>query len=264
MRLFTVDAFTDTPFCGNPAGVCILERALSNKDYLKIAQEVNLSETAFVVPKGETFLLRWFTPKNEVDLCGHATLATAKILFDKLQMPNKVLEFETKSGILKVEKKDTVLQMNFPLGQLKPLQESDVILEKFLNEKPLSINVDKDWCVLELADEDHVKNFKPDFSLLRSHHKKIVVITAKSKQEHHDFVSRVFGPAIGIDEDPVTGSAHCYLASFWAGKLNKSTLVGYQASKRGGVVHYEITDNQRVLLRGDCVIMSEMLIDWSF
>ncbi|WP_067144752.1 PhzF family phenazine biosynthesis protein [Pseudotamlana agarivorans] len=264
MRLFTVDAFTDTPFCGNPAGVCILEQELSDKDYLKIAQEVNLSETAFVVPTGETFQLRWFTPTNEVDLCGHATLATAKILFDKLHVPNKVLEFETKSGILKVEKKDTVLEMNFPLGNLEPVNEPDLLLEKFLNEKPLSINVDKDWCVLELADEDHVKNFKPDFGLLLSYHKKIVVITAKSEHEHYDFVSRVFGPAIGIDEDPVTGSAHCYLASFWAKKLNKSTLVGYQASTRGGVVHCEIVDNQRVLLRGDCVIMSEMLIDWSF
>ncbi|MFI1773068.1 PhzF family phenazine biosynthesis protein [Thalassobellus citreus] len=260
MRLFTVDAFTETPFKGNPAAVCVLEKALPVEDYIDIAQEMNLAETAFVYPENGRYNLRWFTPTNEVDLCGHATLATAKILFDKYDVKASVLEFETKSGLLKVEKQGEELIMNFPLGNLEPINEKDDIIEAFLNEKPLAIYEDNDWCIVQLNDESSVYNLKPNLNLLLKHTKKMFVITAKSKE--YDFVSRFFGPAMGINEDPVTGSAHCYLANLWGEKLNKKRVVGYQASKRGGIVSCELIENNRVLLKGNCVIMSEVLMEW--
>tara|TARA_R110002050_G_scaffold94765_3_gene197298 strand:+ start:30477 stop:31268 length:792 start_codon:yes stop_codon:yes gene_type:complete len=262
MRLFTVDAFTDTPFKGNPAAVCVLEKALPDEDYFNIAQEMNLAETAFVYPENGKYNLRWFTPTTEVDLCGHATLATAKILFDKLDVKEHVLEFETKSGLLKVEKKEEDLIMNFPLGDLEPFNEKDEIIEAFLNENPLAIYEDNDWYIVQLNDESSVINLEPNFNLLLEHTKKAFVFTARSNSEKYDFVSRFFGPAIGINEDPVTGSAHCYLANLWSRNLNKKSVIGYQASKRGGVVSCVLTENNRVLLKGDCVIMSEILIEW--
>ena len=262
MRFFTVDSFTDTAFKGNPAGVCILENELTDVEYLNIAQEINLSETAFVCAKNNAYLLRWFTPTTEVDLCGHATLAAAKILFEKFDLKKRKIDFNTKSGILTVENTSEGLEMNFPLGKLQTLTKEDKILNQFLNEKPVFIGVDKDWCVIELVDEKSVINLKPDLNILLSHSKKSFVITAKSSEKKYDFISRFFGPAIGIDEDPVTGSAHCYLANYWGEKLSKNKMIGYQASKRGGVVECEIIENQRVLLRGNCVIMAELLIEW--
>ncbi|OEK07968.1 hypothetical protein A8C32_16025 [Flavivirga aquatica] len=262
MRIFTVDAFTDIPFKGNPAGVCVLEHKLTDKEYIDIAQEINLAETAFVYLENDVYQLRWFTPTVEVDLCGHATLATAKILFEKYVIKTDTIEFATKSGILTVSRVGDRLEMNFPVGKLSAFEGDDELLEAFLKEKPLTINTDKDWCVIELSNEASIVNFKPDLNLLLSHAKKSFVITAKSLNDQYDFISRFFGPAIGIDEDPVTGSAHCYLANYWSEKLAKNTLVGYQASKRGGVVECELIENDRVLLRGNCVIMSELLVEW--
>ncbi|WP_346880836.1 PhzF family phenazine biosynthesis isomerase [uncultured Algibacter sp.] len=262
MRIFTVDSFTDTPFRGNPAAVCVLEQAFTDKEYIDIAQEMNLSETAFVYLENGAYQLKWFTPINEVDLCGHATLATAKILFEKYPLDSDTINFTTRSGVLSVSKAGNRLEMNFPIGKLTVFEGRDKILEAFLNEKPLSVNTDKDWCIIELENEALVANFKPDLNVLLSHDKKAFVITAKSESEDYDFVSRFFGPAIGIDEDPVTGSAHCYLAKYWSEKLSKNKLTGYQASKRGGYVECECLDDDRVLLRGDCVIMSEVLMEW--
>jgi len=175
MRLFTVDAFTDKPFKGNPAAVCVLDTALPVEDYIDIAQEMNLAETAFVYPENGRYHLRWFTPTNEVDLCGHATLATAKILFDKYDVKDPVLEFETKSGLLKVEKKGEELIMDFPLGNLKSFNEKDTIIEAFLNEQPQAIFEDNDWCIIQLNDESSVFNLKPNFNLLLKHNKKMFV-----------------------------------------------------------------------------------------
>ncbi|MDO5972313.1 PhzF family phenazine biosynthesis isomerase [Flavivirga aquimarina] len=262
MRLFTVDSFTDTPFKGNPAGVCVLESKLTDDAYIDIAQEINLSETAFVYKEKGTYQLKWFTPTKEVDLCGHATLATAKILFEKYGYADEVIAFETKSGVLTVRKVDGGLEMNFPIGNASVYEGEDKILEAFLNEKPLAIILDNHWCIIELDSDEAVKNLEPNLNLLLSHSKKSFVVTAKSSSKKYDFISRFFGPAIGIDEDPVTGSAHCYLANYWSKKLAKNILIGYQASKRGGIVECEIIDNNRVLLRGNCVIMSELLIEW--
>jgi PhzF family phenazine biosynthesis protein len=262
MRLFTVDAFTNVPFKGNPAAVCVLDKPLTDVQYIDIAQEMNLSETAFVYEEDGRYRLRWFTPTLEIDLCGHATLATAKILFDKFKVTKDVLEFNTRSGLLTVKKKGSQLEMDFPIGKTKPENPNDALLETFLGEKPITVNSDKDWCLVEVSQSDLIRNLKPQFELLLKHPKKKFIITAKSSETEYDFVSRVFVPDFGIDEDPVTGSAHCYLANYWNKKLSKSTLIGYQASKRGGEVVCEVLNNGRVLLIGGCVIMAELLVEW--
>lgn len=262
MRLFTVDSFTDTPFKGNPAAVCVLEEPLSDEQYVDIAQEMNLAETAFVYLENDAYQLRWFTPEVEVDLCGHATLATAKILFEKYNVEKEVLEFNTKSGILTVRQSGSLLEMNFPIGKAAEIENNDSLIEEAFNLKPISIFEDNNWCLIEFENETQVENLNPKLNKLLEHEKLNFITTAKSDSNAYDFVSRFFGPAIGIDEDPVTGSAHCYLASYWGEKLNKKTIIGHQISKRGGVVECEIIENDRVLLRGDSVIMSELLVDW--
>ncbi|PWJ42747.1 PhzF family phenazine biosynthesis protein [Sediminitomix flava] len=261
MRIFTVDAFTNQAFKGNPAGVCVLDGPLNEKEYLNIAQEINLPETAFTYPIPDGYSLRWFTPTEEVDLCGHATLATAKILFEKFNYPEEEICFDTLSGDLTVKNLGEKLEMNFPYRKME-LVIMDAVLENFLGETPIYVGADRDWCMVEMETEEQIINFRPNLELLKKHPRKVFAITAKSKQKDYDFTSRVFGPAIGIDEDPVTGSAHCYLAKYWSEKLGKKILKGFQASKRSGEIECELIDNQRILLRGDCVVMSEMLVKW--
>lgn len=262
MRLFTVDSFTNVPFKGNPAAVCVLEQPLTEAQYIGIAQEMNLPATAFVYEEHGGYKLRWFTPTNEIGLCGHATLATGKILFEKLNVNKNVLVFDTKGGRLTVKRKENQIEMDFPIGNTQPETNNDALLEAFLGEKPIAIHSDADLCLVEVESSNTVKNLEPNFALLQEHPKKRFFITAKSSNMEYDFISRVFAPDYGIDEDPVTGSAHCYLANYWSQKLSKNTLVGYQASKRGGVVECEVLGNNRVLLRGDCVIMAELLVEW--
>ena len=202
------------------------------------------------------------SPTQEIELCGHATLATAKILFDKYKVEKEVLEFHTLSGVLTVKQKGELLEMDFPLGHTKAISSKDDILEAFLGEKPKAVEANNGWCLVEVSHSDVVKKLNPQFSLLLKHSKNKFIITAKSTDTAYDFVSRMFAPDFGIDEDPVTGSTHCYLANYWSQKLSKNIIVGYQASKRGGVVACEIAGNNRVLLRGDCVIMAELLVEW--
>ncbi|TYA69888.1 PhzF family phenazine biosynthesis protein [Seonamhaeicola marinus] len=262
MRLFTVDSFTDTPFKGNPAAVCVLDNPLSVKEYIDIAQEMNLSETAFVYLENGAYQLRWFTPEVEIDLCGHATLATAKILFEKYEVKKELLEFNTKSGVLTVRKVGDLLEMNFPIGKMTLVSAKDGLIEEVLGQAPIAISEHKDWYLLEFETEEQVRNLKPNFSKLLEHDKVKFIVTSKSTDNNYDFVSRFFAPAAGINEDPVTGSAHCYLADYWSYKLEKNKVIGYQASKRGGIVECKVIENDRVLLRGDCVVMSEVLIEW--
>ncbi|MEC3905630.1 PhzF family phenazine biosynthesis isomerase [Tamlana sp. 2201CG12-4] len=262
MRLFTVDSFTSKPFKGNPAAVCVLEKPLTEAQYVDIAQEMNLSETAFVYLENEVYQLRWFTPEVEIDLCGHATLATAKILFDKYKVEKEVLEFNTKSGILTVRQVGELLEMNFPIGRLSEVKEKDTLLEKVLGATPMSILESNNWYLIEFDNVEQIKKLTPNFNSLSQHHKTKFIVTAKSQNESYDFISRFFAPAAGINEDPVTGSAHCYLANYWSTKFSKKIVIGYQASKRGGLVECEVVENNRVLLRGDCVIMSELLLEW--
>lgn len=262
MKLFTVDSFSNEPFKGNPAGVCILEKPFDDESlYLKISNEINYAETAFTFPVKEGFQLRWFTPTTEVKLCGHATLAAAKILFEVLNYPKKIISFHTLSGELKVTQQDNWLVMDFPMEELHPVKNLSYALKQFLKTNPLTIFSNHEWRLVELNSEEEVKNFRPNFSEL-SNEKNIVIITSKSNQKEIDFVSRVFAPFYGIPEDPVTGSAHCYLGKYWGEKLNKTETTGLQVSPRSGIVKCEITSKNRILIKGQCVLMHQLLKKW--
>jgi PhzF family phenazine biosynthesis protein len=264
MKIYTVDSFTDKPFAGNPAAVCILERSIDVDLMLKIAREINFSETAFI-NVGEmdgTINLRWFTPTMEVDLCGHATLATAKILFEHGYIEkHKTISFDTRSGLLTSRMVGEKIELDFPSNKITQTP-SDSIIESFINSSPRFVGVDGSWCLIEVEDEEALKKLKPNFELLRTHKQKIFTLTTKSTQPEYDFVSRCFGPAVGINEDPVTGSAHCYLAPYWSEKINKDVLIGMQVSERTGIVECELRPNSRILLRGHAQIMSEIKQSW--
>lgn len=260
--IFQVDAFTDRAFRGNPAAVCLLDATRPAKWMQSVASEMNLSETAFVVPLKTGFRLRWFTPLVEVDLCGHATLAAAHVLWSEGVAPKTVeLRFQTRSGVLLARSSKGRVELDFPSrisGGLasKPLTASAALsLAKALGKKPRTTVRVADDVLVELASETAVRNLKPDMALLEKVKARGVIVTAKADRKY-DFVSRFFGPAVGVPEDPVTGSAHCALSPYWAEKLGRTKLRGYQASARGGVVETELVANprgDRVLLRGDAV-----------
>jgi len=251
---FQVDSFTPEPYKGNPAGVCILD---TNRDEVwmqLVAKEVNLSETAFVVQKSEQeFDLRWFTPTTEVDLCGHATLAASHILWEQnILSEDKEAVFSTKSGLLACKKCSDKISMDFPSEKAEKAEAPKGLLEA-LNINPLYIGKNRMDYIIEVESEKIVRALNPDFKALKAvkTHRGII-ITAKSDDEKYDFVSRFFAPAAGIDEDPVTGSAHCCLAPYWAEKLNKKEFKAYQASERGGGLDLLLSDD-RVCITGKAV-----------
>lgn len=259
--IWQVDAFANRPFTGNPAAVCVLKQFPSDTWMQNVAAEMNLSETAFVVPRGvtNTFDLRWFTPATEVDLCGHATLATAHVLFEQnLVGANEAIRFQTRSGELVCARSDTMITLDFPAT---PANEG--VSAELSNELLKSLAV-KNATVLQTAfdlvvvcdDEKTVKNLSPDFNSLSDIDTRGVMVTAPSKQHGVDFVSRFFAPRCGINEDPVTGSAHCCLSPYWAEKLGKTSLVGYQGSSRGGLVRCDV-DGHRVKLAGKAITVME-------
>ncbi|MEQ8787352.1 MAG: PhzF family phenazine biosynthesis isomerase [Pirellulaceae bacterium] len=249
--LFQVDAFTSTPFRGNPAAVCLLEEPRDDAWLQAVAAEMNLSETAFVRPVGRRFELRWFTPTIEVPLCGHATLASAHVLFTEQRVAGETIEFETKSGVLTARRRDTLIELDFPAAAPEAADSPDELIPalgvaaRFVGRNQL------DW-IVEVEGEREVREASPDFRLLSAVNTRGVMITATSDDAAFDFVSRYFAPAVGIDEDPVTGSAHCCLGPFWSERLGKDELVGHQVSVRGGVVHVR-PQGDRVLLRGEAV-----------
>jgi PhzF family phenazine biosynthesis protein len=252
LTIFQVDAFTDKLFGGNPAAVIPLETWPDTELMQKIALENNLSETVYFVPaskKGADFEIRWFTPEVEINLCGHATLASAYVLFNILNFDRPEIRFSSLSGILKVTKENDLICMDFPSWKPERLDiypdEISAILD---HEEIVGVYKHRDILV-ELMNEDAVKNCNPDFSLMKKHIDKMI-ITAPGK--HVDFVSRFFAPGAGIDEDPVTGSAHSQLIPFWAEKLNKTKLHALQLSKRGGELWCEQKDD-RVLMKGKAV-----------
>jgi len=261
MRTFIVDAFTDKPYSGNPAGVCILDEALSDNMMIKIAREINYSETAFLLKQNNTYSLRWFTPKTEVNLCGHATLATAYILYETgLHGTDKRIEFDTKSGILKASIVNEMIELDFPQLFVDEC-ESNEIIEKAFDIRPMYIGKNDKRYLIEIDRVEKLKEIKPDFQLLQKSDRGGFMITARS-HDQYDFYSRFFAPGVGINEDPVTGSAHCYLAPYWSKKLHKLKMMAFQASERTGIMECEIADNNRVLLRGNAVTMNEMKIEW--
>ena len=252
--IYVVDAFTSRPFAGNPAAVCLLEE-LSSADWMqKVASEMKHSETAFVASKGDgEYALRWFTPGGEVDLCGHATLASAHVLWETGALgEHDQARFHTKSGVLTCTRHGYGIQMDFPAEPAQPASCDALIESLGLSSKPLFIGENRMDFVIEVDSEETVKGLRPDLERLERIKTRGVIVTAVSSSPDHDFVSRFFAPLFGVPEDPVTGSAHCCLGPYWSAKLGKSDLVGYQASSRGGTVRIGVRGD-RVLLQGHAV-----------
>jgi len=248
LPVYHINAFASELLKGNPAAVCPLEEWLSDDIMQKIAFENNLSETAFFVPKNSGFHIRWFSPTNEVDLCGHATLASAYVLFNILDYNQNIIEFDSKSGLLKVIKDDDNLILNFPAQAPTPCDTPQEIINA-LNITPIECLKSQDLIVV-LNDENDVQNVDPDFEELKKIDLRGVIVTAQSKT--CDFVARYFFPGIGIQEDPVTGSAYTQLAPYWASKLGKNLFHAKQLSARGGELICELF-NDRVLISGKAV-----------
>jgi PhzF family phenazine biosynthesis protein len=230
LDFYQVDAFSNKVFFGNPAGVCPLSDWIDDGLMQLIASEANLSETAFFVSAGDRFELRWFTPKTEIDLCGHATLATAHVIFDCIGFHGKQLLFDTNSGLLTVEKKDGLLCMDFPAWRPKAIPMAERVVHG-LGARPRELLATRDLLAV-FDDADQVVALEPDMRQLSQCEASCVIATAPGVD--YDFVSRVFAPAMGIPEDAVTGSAHCTLTPYWADRLGKKELHAFQASERGG------------------------------
>lgn len=246
--IFVVDAFTDQPFRGNPAGVCVLEQPMSDDLRQQIAMEMNHAETAFLSKLEEgNYDLRWFTPTTEVKMCGHATLASAHILWSTGKEAGP-LRFQTKSGEMLATREDNLIVLDFP-AEFTASVEDRTPFDQALGVKTNYVGDNWMYWLVELKSERAVREFQPDLAAIANLGREAVLITAKSDSEADDFVSRLFGPNVGIPEDPVTGSAHCLLAPYWSQKLGKTEMVGYQASRRGGFVRVEFL-GARVLLKG--------------
>lgn len=260
MKIYQVDAFTNEFFKGNPAGVCILTGSDSENDVLmqNIAAEMNVSETAFLVKNGSEYRLRWFTPETEVNFCGHATLSAAHILWDTgIEFSDDKIIFNTKSGQLSARKVDDYIELDFPSFEVHETVSNELI-NKSLGIKPLFTGTDGQRYLIEVLDYTELVNIKPDFEKLKKIGRTAFMVTCRSDCAKYDFYSRFFAPSVGINEDPVTGSAHSYLVPYWYRKLNKKILNAYQASKRGGEIQCELTVNKRVLLKGKAITIFEI------
>ena len=259
--IYQIDAFTDKLFSGNPAAVCPLSNWLEDETLLNIAKENNLSETAFFIPLTHNhFHLRWFTPEIEMDLCGHATLASAYVIFEEMDYEGDEVFFETKSGILKVKKVDDYYELDFPS---RPPQKSSLpkIISDGLNIQPIEIWKARDYLLVYKSPDD-IKNINPNIAIINQINIDPggIIVTAKSETEEVDFVSRLFTPQASIFEDPVTGSAHCTLVPFWADRLNKTEFKALQISNRGGELLCQL-DKDRVLIKGKAVKYLEGTIE---
>lgn len=252
--IWQVDAFTDRAFCGNPAAVCLIDEKRDASWMQSVAREMNLSETAFVRRVEDGFELRWFTPVLEVDLCGHATLAAAYALWKSgTAQPDKAIRFHTRSGVLTASRDRELIRLDFPAT---PVEQCDTpcILADVLNIQPIFVGKTLFDSFLVVDSPEVVRSLAPDFRRLAVISKRGVIVTALSDDPHFDFISRFFAPAAGIDEDPVTGSAHCGLGPYWGKVLGKTDMVAIQASVRGGIVHVRL-NGDRVMLGGQAVLI---------
>jgi PhzF family phenazine biosynthesis protein len=250
--LYQIDAFSNHIFSGNPAAVCPLKEWLEDSLLQAIAQENNLSETAFFVPEGNGYHIRWFTPVAEVDLCGHATLATAFVIFNYFDTSSSHVSFHSKSGRLYVVKEEELLSMDFP-SQPPELCEAPKELLDGIGKEPLEVLCSEDY-VAVFSSENDIIELNPDMAILKKLDLRGVIVTAQGKNV--DFVSRFFAPKFGVNEDPVTGSAHCALTPYWANKLNKKDLHAHQVSQRGGELFCKDCGN-RVIISGRAVQFME-------
>ena len=256
MKYYVIDAFTDKPFCGNPAAVCLPDEWLPDEILQSIAFENNLSETAFIVPRGNYYDLRWFTPTTEVDLCGHATLASAFVVMNFVDTSAERVEFRTQSGALYVSRSEELYTLDFPSRPPVPC-ETPALLERALGVCVLETHRSRDLLVL-VEDEHAVQTLLPDFALMKQTDAFGITVTAKGGS--CDFVSRFFAPRQGIDEDPVTGSSHCMLIPFWRARLGKTTMNARQLSQRGGDLTVEDC-GERVKIGGRAVCYLKGEID---
>lgn len=250
--LFLVDAFADRPFAGNPAAVCLLEEEAPAEWMQEVAGELNLSETAFLVPGTDSFGLRWFTPRFEVDLCGHATLASAHVLWSTGTVPgDRELAFETRSGLLGAKRRGDWITLDFPVDAPEACDPPNG-LEESLGVEPSWFGRGKNYEFAEVASEAELRGLDPDFGRLQRLIPVGVCVTARSESPQYDFVSRFFAPSAGIDEDPATGSAHCMLAPYWAERIGKTAMTAFQASPRGAFLRVRLEDD-RVAIEGQAV-----------
>jgi PhzF family phenazine biosynthesis protein len=261
--IYQVDAFTEEPFKGNPAGVCLLRGPAEASWMQSVAAEMNVAETAFPLPEGDGFRLRWFTPKVEVKLCGHATLATAHILWEQgVLAPDREARFQTLSGLLTARRREGLVELDFPARP--PLPEppdwADAVVGA-LGIKPVYVGMSAEDILFEAADEGAVRGVEPDFATLRSLPARGVIVTSRSADRRFDFVSRFFAPAVGVDEDPVTGSSHTVLVPYWAGRLGKTEFTAFQASARGGILHLRLAgDRVKIAGKAVTVIRGEIVV----
>ena len=253
IRIVQVDAFTDRPFAGNPAAVCVLSETPSDQWMRDVAREMNLSETAFLVPENGGYNLRWFTPAVEVALCGHATVASAHVLWQDGHLPEtQQARFHTRSGLLTADRRGEWIELDFPAKIAEPAEPPAELLPALGIQQARFVGKNVFDYLVEIESEAAVRALSPDHSLLRRIPVRGVIATARSASPEFDFVSRFFAPGSGIDEDPVTGSAHTALGPYWAGVLGKSELLAYQASARGGVIKVRVSGD-RVKLGGQAV-----------
>lgn len=259
--LYHVDAFTSQHFCGNPAAVCVLEGPAEESWMQAVAAEMNLSETAFLYRENDGFRLRWFTPTVEVDLCGHATLASAHVLWEAGYLwPEEEARFYTLSGVLTARPLEGWIELNFPAVLAEVAEPAPDLLSALGIQQALHVGRNQFDYLVEVGSAAELHALQPDYRLLGTIPARGVMVTARDENGDFDFVSRFFGPASGIDEDPVTGSAHCCLGPYWAAKLDKNEMVAFQASPRGGLVRVEVAGD-RVLLRGQAVtVLRGMLV----
>jgi PhzF family phenazine biosynthesis protein len=247
--LYLVDAFADAPFSGNPAGVCLLDEPADESWMQAIAMEVNQAETAFIWPIEGGYSLKWFTPTVEINLCGHATLASAHIMWENgLLHPAQEAKFSTLSGWLTCSKTASAIEMDFPAEPAAPAEAPDALLSA-LGARVQSVYLSRLHYLVELADSTEVQSLSPDIAEIAQVPTRGVIVTAASSRDDCDFVSRYFAPRAGVPEDSVTGSAHCTLGPYWCERFGKPNLRGYQASRRGGYVDVHVR-GERVTLKG--------------
>jgi PhzF family phenazine biosynthesis protein len=260
-----VDAFSDRPFGGNPAAVCVLSAEADGAWMQSVAAEMNLSETAFLYPTAAGYHLRWFTPTTEVNLCGHATLASAHVLWREGHLPpDQTARFHTRSGLLTADLEGDWITLNFPSQPVQAVTPDPILLKALRGQEPIFVGATLGGAegnfLVELASEAHVRSLQPDFALMQTLPAMGVIVTSSATAPDVDFVSRYFAPAAGINEDPVTGSAHCSLAPYWQSKLGKGEFLAQQVSARGGVLKVRCEGNgqgpvedHRVFISGQAV-----------
>jgi PhzF family phenazine biosynthesis protein len=260
MKLFQVDAFTAVPFKGNPAGVCLVADLTEDRLFQSLALEMNLAETAFLKKtNNHEYGLRWFTPEAEIEFCGHATMASAHILWEKgFEPKTSSITFQTLAGVLVARSLGDRIELDFPARNVSQTDMNSSVLAALDIDLPVYCGTDGKRYLIEVKKVADLSGMTPDYNALLKAGHTAFIVTCRSDLPEFDFLSRFFAPAVGINEDPVTGSAHSYLTPYWSEKLGKKIMSAYQASRRGGVLECEMADNGRVLLRGQAITVFEI------